>query len=430
MSDIAIGSIVRCRNREWVLLPSPNEDLYLLRPLTGSDKEICGIDKRLANLGIDPIEPAIFPLPKPEDIGDFIGTELLWNAARLSLREGAGPFRSFGKISVRPRAYQLVPLIMSLRLDPVRLFIADDVGIGKTIEALLIARELLDRGEIRRFCVLCPPYLCDQWQSELHDKYHIEAVVIRSSTISQLERELPSQDQSVFSYYPFTVVSIDYAKSEAHKANFLVNCPELVIVDEVHGAAQPSEYSKEQQQRHELLKEIAKDPGRHLILLTATPHSGIEASFLSLLGLIHNDFARLNMSCISDLERGRLARHFVQRRRADVADWIGEKTPFPERDSSEETYDLSASYKQLFDRVYAFSSELVRSMETLTGWKKRIRFWTALALLRCTMSSPAAAIKALQLRGRRLGIELETEDQDYASYIYEETEKETVDVQP
>lgn len=430
MNDLSIGSIVRCRNREWILLPSPHENLYLLRPLTGGEDEICGIDKRLAELGFDRIEPAIFPLPNPEDSGDFIGTELLWNAARLSLCDGAGPFRSFGKISVRPRAYQIVPLLMSLRLNPVRLFIADDVGIGKTIEALLIARELLDRGEIRRFCVLCPPYLCDQWQMELREKFHIEAVVIRSGTISQLEKELPSQDQSVFSYFPYTVVSIDYAKSEAHKANFLINCPELVIVDEVHGAAQPSSSLRAQQQRHELLKAIASNSQRHLILLTATPHSGIEESFLSLLGLLHINFSQLNLSNISDKDRDHLARHFIQRRRSDVAYWLGEATPFPERDSSEEIYDLSPAYKKLFDRVYAFSLELVRSGETLTGWKRRIRFWTALALLRCVMSSPAAAVKALLLRGRRLGMEIEAEDEDYSLYIYESSEREPIDVQP
>jgi superfamily II DNA or RNA helicase len=430
MSDLSVGSIVHCRNREWILLPSSDENLYLLRPLTGSDKEISGIDKRLSNLGFDRVEPADFPLPKPEDSGDFIGTELLWNAARLSLREGAGPFRSLGKISVRPRAYQFVPLLMSLRLDPIRLFIADDVGIGKTIEALLIARELLDRGEIRRFCVLCPPYLCDQWQTELLEKFHIDAVVIRSGTISQLERELPSQDQSVFGYFPYSVVSIDYAKSDIHRANFLVNCPDLIIVDEAHGAAQPSAHLKAQQQRHELLKALAADPNRSLILLTATPHSGIEESFLSLLGLLQPNFSRLNLRAISDHDRDNLARHFVQRRRIDVEHWIGEETPFPTRDPAEETYDLSPAYKGIFDRVYAFSSELVRSGETLTGWKKRIRFWTALALLRCVMSSPAAAITAFLMRGKRLGIEYEPEDEAYSPYIYEGSDKETVDVQP
>jgi len=99
---------------------------------------------------------------------------LLREAARLSTRAAAGPFRSFARIAVEPRPYQLVPLMMALRLDPVRLLIADDVGIGKTIEAALVARELLDRGEIQRLAVLCPPHLAEQWQKELAEKFHIE----------------------------------------------------------------------------------------------------------------------------------------------------------------------------------------------------------------------------------------------------------------
>jgi len=89
---------------------------------------------------------------------------------------------------------------MALRLETIRLLIADDVGIGKTIEAGLIARELLDRTEVKRLAVLCPPHLCDQWQRELWEKFHIEAVVVRSGTVSKLERSLPSGDSHIFSY--------------------------------------------------------------------------------------------------------------------------------------------------------------------------------------------------------------------------------------
>ncbi|HDN67949.1 MAG TPA: DEAD/DEAH box helicase, partial [Firmicutes bacterium] len=402
MAGLNVGSIVRCRNREWVILPSPDDDLFLLRPLTGSEAEICGIYRQFSNLGFDRIEPATFPLPKPEDTSDAVGSELLWNAARLSLRDGAGPFRSLGRISVRPRPYQFVPLMMALRLRPIRLLIADDVGIGKTIEALLIARELLDRGEVRRLCVLCPPYLCDQWEKELREKFHIDAVVIRSGAVTQLERNLPSGDHSIFGYYPHIVVSIDYAKSEKHRANFLIHCPELVIVDEAHGASQPAKQARAQQQRHELLQEIAKDPARNLILLTATPHSGVETSFLSLLSLLRPEFANLNLQKLSQDERDQLARHFIQRRRADVKNWLGEKTPFPERIADEKTYGLSEKYRKLFDQVYGFSRELVKAGESLSGWKRRIRYWTALALLRCVMSSPAAALAALEKRVKGL----------------------------
>ncbi len=430
MAAISVGSIVKCRGREWVVLPSADDELYVLRPLAGSEHETIGIHYRLATLGLDRIEPAHFPLPNLDQAGDAVSVELLFNAARLTLRDGAGPFRSLGRISVRPRPYQFVPLLMALRLDPVRMLIADDVGIGKTVEALLIAREMLDRGESTRICVLCPPYLCSQWQQELWDKFRIQAVVIRSGTISQLERELPSGDHSIFGYYPHIVVSIDYAKSDAHRANFLQHAPKFVIVDEAHGATAVSSAGKGQQQRHELLRDLAKDASRHLVLLTATPHSGVEAGFLSLLGLLKDDFRNVNLAAMKEAERIELARHFVQRKRADVATWLGEETPFPKRDPDDRTYTLSAQYKHLFEGVYGFSRELVRSGETLTGWKQRIRFWTALALLRCVMSSPAAAIAAI---GKRLATgqtEAAHDDSEYSPYIFESADDDTVDVQP
>jgi len=414
-------------------MPSDLEDVIMLRPLAGGEEEICGVSTQLMKYGIDTIASADFPLPKPEEAGDATSAGLLFDAARLTLRDGAGPFRSLGRVSVRPRPYQFVPMLMALRLDPIRLLISDDVGVGKTIEAAIIARELLDRGEIKRICVLCPPYLCDQWANkELKEKFHLDAVIVNSGTVSSLERRLPPGDHSVFSYFPCTVVSIDYAKSERHRQNFLANCAELVIVDETHGAARPSSHSVSQQQRHALLRELASDRDRHLILLTATPHSGVEESFLSLLGLLDPDFERLDLKGLHDKERDRLARHFVQRRRADVVDWLGAKTPFPERDAIEASYDLSTPYRKLFEGVYEFSRELVASGEALKGWKRRVRYWTALALLRCVMSSPAAAAVAIGKRLKRLGEEEEEGaiDDDFLPSVYETEDREATDLQP
>jgi superfamily II DNA or RNA helicase len=426
-----VGSIVRCREREWVVIPSTREDVIMLRPLAGGEEEICGVSVELMKYGIDAITSADFPLPSLEQAGDAASVGLLFDAARLILRDGAGPFRSLGKISVRPRPYQFVPLLMALRLDPVRMLIADDVGVGKTIEAGLIARELIDRGEVRRLSVLCPPYLCEQWRRELAEKFHLDAVVVSSGTVSSLERRLPPGDHSVFGYFPYTVVSIDYAKSERHRHNFLANCPELVIVDEAHGAARPTGRSTAQQQRHALLREVAAREDRHLILLTATPHSGVEEGFLSLLGLLDPDFERLDVWRLTDRERDRLARHFVQRRRADVAMWLGEKTPFPERVSEEAHYELSPAYRKLFEGVYDFTRELVASGEKLTVWRRRIRYWTALALLRCVMSSPAAAVAAIGKRLEGLGLEAaDSLEEEYFSTVYEPEDREPSDSQP
>ena len=90
----------------------------------------------------------------------------------------------------------MVPLIISLRQDIIRLLIADDVGVGKTIEALMIVREMLDRGEIKRFAVVCLPHLCEQWQQEIKDKFSIDAVIVRSSTAAKLDRRIRG-DQTI-----------------------------------------------------------------------------------------------------------------------------------------------------------------------------------------------------------------------------------------
>ncbi len=163
-------------------------------------------------LEIEPVREARFPLPSAHQLGGHDSALLLRDALLLSLRRGAGPFRSFGQISVEPRAYQLVPLLMALKLDPVRLLIADDVGVGKTIEALLIARELLDRGDVDRTVVLCPPHLVDQWVTELDVRFNIRAAAVTARSARRLERGIPP-GVSIFAVHPHTVVSLDYIKT-------------------------------------------------------------------------------------------------------------------------------------------------------------------------------------------------------------------------
>jgi len=427
------GSIVRCRHREWVVLPADSEEVVVLRPLTGTPEDAIHIHRQLMNLvgGTLPserIEPAFFPLPRADRVADAAAAHLLWQAARLILREGATPFRSLGRISIRPRTYQFVPLLMALRLDPVRLFIADDVGVGKTIEALLIARELLDRGEIRRFCVLCPPYLCEQWARELAEKFNLEPVVIRSGTVGQLERQTPL-GQSLYEYFPVQVASIDFVKTERNRPQFLQFCPELVIADEVHGAAASS--GRAQQERHALLRAIAQAPNRHLILLTATPHSGIPEAFRSLLGLLRPEFEEWDLQDLKENQRIELARHFVQRTRRDIKETWQETACFPTREAEDETYDLSRCYRELFERTYAFCSELVRTGQQMEQRRRRVRYWGALALLRCVMSSPAAALAALANRGAgSREEEAEEAEESFSRWVFESAEEHTDDELP
>jgi superfamily II DNA or RNA helicase len=427
MASVFPGSIVTCRSRQWVVLPSELKDVVRLRPLSGNEDEILGI---FDPLELESFTPAQFPKPGVQSLQDHASAMLLLDAARLTLRSGAGPFRSLGRLSIRPRPFQLVPLLMALRLETVRLLVADDVGIGKTIEAGLIARELLDRNEIRRIAVLCPPHLCDQWQKELKDKFGIDAVIVRTGTVAKLEREKPSGDSHIFDYYRHVIVSLDYVKSEARRAVFVSYCPDFVIVDEAHTCTVGAEHQVAQQQRYQLLKEISAKPDRHLVLLTATPHSGLEASFLSLLGLLKPAFEQLNLEQLTTGERVQLAKHFIQRRRADVARWLGDETPFPIREPYECDYELSKPYRALFDQVYQFALGLVQSTtDEMSYGQKRGRYWSALALIRCVMSSPAAAIATLSRQLDKRGeadAEVEVSDEFLGAYVDDSMELETV----
>lgn len=402
------GTLVRYRQRDWVVLPSEDPNLIMLRPIGGGVNEVCGVVRSLAeriaaSLPYERITATTFPLPDASDVQDADAVRLLLDAARLLLRDGAAPFRALGRLSFRPRPYQFVPLLMALRQETVRLLIADDVGVGKTIEAALIARELLDRGLVQRVAVLCPPALCDQWQRELAEKVNLDTTVIRSGTVSRLEKQTP-QNRSIFRHHRHLVASIDLVKSDTYRAAFLEHLPDLVLVDEVHGAARPAgnRGGATQQQRYELLRAIAQRTGQHLVLLSATPHSGVEESFRSILGLLKPDFERLDLSRLPGAERIELAKHFVQRRRADVRHWMGADTPFPEREPIEAPYRFSPAYDAFYREVYAFARGVVETAESLGGWKQRMRYWSALALLRCVSSSPQAALAALQNRGGSL----------------------------
>ncbi|GAA6614650.1 hypothetical protein [Scytonema sp. NUACC26] len=96
------GSIVTSRDRQWVVIPSENQEVLRLRSLSGNEDEIVGIYQKLWEEGLETIEPATFPLPKSEQVKDHSAALLLMDAARMQLRSGAGPLRCLGRLSLRP----------------------------------------------------------------------------------------------------------------------------------------------------------------------------------------------------------------------------------------------------------------------------------------------------------------------------------------
>lgn len=386
------GELVSVRGREWIVVGS-GEEWLKLRPLTGSELEVETIHPALE---MEPVKQASFDPPDFQRAGGREAAQLLRDALRLSLRRGAGPFRAAGHINFEPRPYQLAPLMMALRQETVRLLIADDVGIGKTIEAGLILRELLDRGEIERFTILCPPHLVDQWTKELDTKFGVSAIAVTASAAARLERDLPTS-VSLFEAYPFTVVSLDFIKSERRFNDFLRACPEMAVVDEAHASVSGSVSAKHL--RFSLLQRLAANRDRNLILLTATPHSGDDDAFHNLLGLLDPSFAGIRELSGDDarITRERLAGYFIQRRRGDIEAW---KDPglFPIRETKDQPYLLSGDHLDFHDAVLDYCADQIQSAEGELS--QRLTFWGMLALMRCVGSSPAAALRSLRTRAK------------------------------
>lgn len=414
--NFAPGDLVRARGREWVALPSPQDGVLALRPLSGGENDTVILDPELEIL---PVEPARFELPADASVTVQAKAALLADAMRLTLRRGAGPFRSAAQLAFEPRTYQLVPLLMALRLPVPRLLIADDVGIGKTIEAGLILRELMDRGEVDAFSVLCPPHLVEQWAGELKARFGIEAVAVTSGTASRLERGLPLT-QTLFDAYPFTVVSLDYIKAEKRREGFARACPDFVIVDEAHACVGTH---KGRQQRFDLLSGLARSMERRMILLTATPHSGDEEAFARLLSLVEPSFTSMNFE--DARYRERLARHFVQRRRIDLVsgDW-DENRVFPKHETTDFPYRLSKAHLEFQEAVLDYCLGIV-SRAGSGQRERRLAFWGTLALMRCVGSSPAAALSALRNR-------IANESDRLEPQIYDEDgdDEDAVDLEP
>ncbi|ORM37130.1 helicase-related protein [Williamsia sp. 1135] len=406
VTDFPAGTLINARGRDWLVLPGASEGTILARPLGGRDDETTVLLPQFDNP-----KAAIFDSPTVEDRGDAARARLLRDALRLSFRATSGPFRSFAQLAVTPRNYQLVPLMMATAQETTRLLIADGVGVGKTVEAGLIAAELLATGDAQRLAVLCSPQLAPQWQTELRSKFGIKAELLLPSTANRLKVPWGS---TVYEQYPYLIISTDFIKQRSRRDEFALKCPELVIVDEAHTCIAPTTAGSSQaHQRYTLLRKLADDPARHLLLLTATPHSGDDGAWQSLVGLLDNRLGELPADLSGpqrDEDRKLLAQFLIQRQRADIREYLDEDTPFPKRERAEESYKLTPEYRGLFDKVMRFAREQVAD-PSLNNVHQRVRWWSAIALLRSIASSPAAAEQTL-LNRSELSASRTTEDAD------------------
>lgn len=209
------------------------------------------------------------------------------------------PFRS----GIEVDDYQLDPVVRALSMPRVNLLIADDVGLGKTIEAGLVVQEMILRHRVRSVLIVCPSSLQVQWKEEMRDKFGLEFRIIDSNTISQLRRKRGIH-VNPWTHFPRLITSVDYLKRERPLRTFRETLPagdqptyprayDLLIVDEAHNIA-PSGRGKYATDSMRTLAIRSLTPHfEHKLFLSATPHNGYRESFAALLELLDSQrFAR------------------------------------------------------------------------------------------------------------------------------------------
>ena len=277
-------------------------------------------------------------LPEPTGFDEPARLDAFLDAVRWGAVAATGtpalqsPFRS----GIAIADYQLDPVVRALQMPRANLLIADDVGIGKTIEAGLVAQELILRHRARSILVVCPASLQIKWKDEMRDKFGLEFRIVDSDLMKDLRRRRGIH-VNPWTHFPRLITSIDFLKRERPLRLMREVLPapgesiyprrfDLLILDEAHNVAPAGtgHYAVDSD-RTEAIRTLAPN-FEHKLFLTATPHNGYVGSFTSLLTLLDDQrFARTNI-----IDRRQLEVVLVHRLKSEILNWDGTKR-FPER---------------------------------------------------------------------------------------------------
>ncbi|MGC4048331.1 MAG: DISARM system SNF2-like helicase DrmD [Paludibaculum sp.] len=276
--------------------------------------------------------PELKGFDQPAHLDAFLDA-VRWGAASIAdTRQLQSPFRS----GIEIESYQLDPVVRAIQMPRVNLLIADDVGLGKTIESGMVVLELMLRHRANRVVVVCPSSLQIKWRDEMLEKFGLDFAIVDSALIKRLRRERGLY-ANPWTHFPRLITSMDYVKREyplrmfreavAHDgARPGLRDFDILIVDEAHNAA-PSGTGNFalDSQRTQALREIGKH-FEHKLFLTATPHNGYKESFSALLELLDDQrFARSVAP-----EPAQLRAVMVRRLKSEIKNWDG-SDKFPRR---------------------------------------------------------------------------------------------------
>jgi len=312
------GQLVTVRQRHFVVTdvkgsPLPSEALY---PVSGLPQYLVSLssvedDGEGEELNVIwEIEPGAAvheraQLPEPSGFDHPHRLNVFLNAVRwgaissADVRALQAPFRS----GIEIEDYQLEPLVRSLQMPRVNLLIADDVGLGKTVETGLVMQELMIRRRVHSVLIVCPASIQIQWRNQMRDKFGLEFRVVDSDLMRDLRRRR-GLHVNPWTHFPRLITSMDFIKRDRPFRLLRETLPaegepkfprrfDLLVVDEAHNVAPAGagQYATDSL-RTVSIRSITSH-FEHKLFLTATPHNGYPESFSALLELVDSQrFAR------------------------------------------------------------------------------------------------------------------------------------------
>lgn len=385
--EVSVGIKVAARGLEWEVT-----DVEWLGPqqrvrLTCSEGDMAGLEWDL----LYPAEPisVLQTEPQPGEAGSLADWRR-YHIARL-LEQIPGDLVPPGRLAIE--AYQRVPLMRALDMVRPRLMLADGVGLGKTIQAGLIAAELLVRRRAHRILIISPPGpLLRQWEQEMRLRFGLRfTTIVDSGALQEVRRGL-ELGGNPFDAVALCLASMDFAKQDHVLAELERASWDLVIIDEAHHCIGT------RNQRHILAKVLsAKSDG--LLLLTATPHDGHEAHFASLMELLDPSLVDHDGRLIGNAYR----RHIVRRMKSHIrtpsgAPMFRDRVVVPVRIDVSSSEPVRDFHKALSELVMP----RLRQPRDKTGLTDALAF---VSLLKRSMSTITACLATLHVVAERYGTE-------------------------
>lgn len=318
---------------------------------------------------------------------------LLHDALQIQ-KPPAGHYAAFVAGRISPEPYQFAPLARLLSGPRRGILIADDVGLGKTIEAGICLLELIARGAAKRILLVVPPGLIPQWlNDEMWEKFGLEFQPIENSSAFDRAQTAVAEGLQPWAYFDRVITSTEYLKRRDVYAAALAQPWDVIVVDEAHYLAESGTPANPYSTARTKLGPKLREASRTLILLTATPHNGYRHSFRSLLELVEPAEATLH-GRTEDVQR-RIGRTMIRRLKPQILKTapdgsVGPAFPLRHPVGRIKVTGLTDQEREIFRLVTEYCSKTIKSAEG-TDEADLVSF--AMQIVKKRMLSSRAALK-------------------------------------